>query len=353
MTAQYPLRPNVPEELRALFRAEELEHIGVVDLTPASEEEREYRAWLANGYHGSMSFMERHASLKFRPDTILTGARSAIFVALSYYQQETDSEPDVPTGRIARYAWGRDYHKELGKRLKRVAHALERRYPGERFRAFTDATPLAERYYAERAGIGFTGRNTLLINSEFGSWFFLGEILSTRRFDAGGPAEFQHGACPHSCRRCIDACPTGALLAPYRIDASRCISYLTIEHPGSIPYEYREAIGAWLFGCDRCQEVCPLNGRVKPTQVERFLKPIAGGRVLLEEILHITDDDAFVKRFAGSPLMRAGRRRMVRNALVVAANINARTLLPIIETLVTSSDPLIAEHARWALDHMR
>lgn len=339
--------PEVPEELRELFETEGLSLMGVADAVVNEAGEAEYREWIHRNYHGSMEYMERHAAAKFRPEELLSGCASILVVGLNYYQDP----PETPRsdGRIARYAWGRDYHKVLGKRLRRIRRRLEERYPGERFRNFTDATPLAERFYAERAGIGFQGRNTLLISSQYGSWFLIGEILSTRAFPPSGTPDGRHGACPASCRKCLEVCPTGALYAPHRIDASLCISYLTIEHKGSIPEELRPRIGNWLFGCDLCQEVCPLNVRRQITSEEDFLQIRAGATRELKEILAIESDEEFTSRFAGSPLMRAGRISLIRNASIVAANNGETSLLPRLRELADDPDPIISEHAGWAV----
>lgn len=339
--------PEVPEELKRLFGSEGLALLGVADAVVNEEGEREYADWIDRNFHGSMEYLERHRHAKFRPSELLNGCRSILVVGLNYYQPA--GTPGAGQGRVARYAWGRDYHKVLGKRLLRIRRRLEELYPGERFRNFTDATPLAERYYAQAAGIGFQGRNTLLISTQYGSWFLLGEILSTRHFPPSAPVEGRHGACPTSCRRCIDVCPTGALYAPHRIDASRCISYLTIEHKGSIPEALRPRIGNWLFGCDLCQEVCPLNVRRQVTAVEDFRSLNAGSTVELEEILSIETDEAFTQRFAGSPLMRAGRTGLIRNASIVAANNRERSLLPRLRELAADGDAIIREHAGWAV----
>lgn len=356
MIAQRPWYPEIDPVLEAELAAEGVRLFGCVEADGFRREDREleaeYQRWIAAGYHGSMAFLEQHGTMKYRADNILPGCRSIVFVGLNYYQRRPDPSPR-PSGRVARYAWGRDYHKELGNRLRRVARRLGDRFPEDRFRPFTDSTPLAERAYAERAGVGFTGRHTLLINGAYGSWFVVGEILSTRRFAPSEQPQGRHGACPRTCRRCIDVCPTGALLGPHRIDASRCISYLTIEHAGSIPEELRPLIGEWLFGCDLCQEVCPLNVRAQETDVSGFTAPIAGSDVDLAEVLEIRTDEDFVARFAGSPLMRARRRKLVRNACIVAANIGARELLPRIDGLVDDEDPIVREHARWAAGRLR
>lgn len=387
MLAQEPFFPDVPADLRALFEGEGISLIGIADADVAPAEEERYRNWIDSGRHGEMGYLRDHAPMKYRPDRILTGCRSILSVALNYYQpadwrvgtltreiaptgrnprDETRASgavrgaavaegtqgtpPPVPLrGRVARYAWGRDYHRVLGKRLSRVVKELRRRYLGAEFRSFTDATPLSERHYGESGGIGFTGRNTLLISGQYGSWFFVGEILSTIAFAASRLSSGRHGACPISCRRCIDVCPTGALEGPHRIDARRCISYLTIEHSGSIPEELRPQMGDWIFGCDLCQEVCPLNVRARVTEVSDFVKLRAGSAPDLEEIMNIETREQFVSRFAGTPLMRPGRIGMIRNACVAAGNVGDRRLMPTLRRLSRDESPIIREHAQWAV----
>jgi epoxyqueuosine reductase len=248
-------------------------------------------------------------------------------------------------GRVAMYAWGRDYHKVLGRRLRNAELELRRCFPDGDFRRFTDATPLAERHYAQAGGVGRTGRNTLTLSRHYGSWMFLGEILSTVAFPPDEPPSRPASPCPSGCRRCIDACPTGALYGPHRIDASRCISYLTIEHDGPISGELAPLMGTWVFGCDCCQEVCPLNVSAKPTGVADFRAHRAGPSVSIRELLALRDHDDMVRRFAGSPLMRAGRRGLVRNALVAAANAGLRELLPAVQALAKDGDPVVARQA--------
>ncbi|HUX21056.1 MAG TPA: tRNA epoxyqueuosine(34) reductase QueG [Spirochaetia bacterium] len=351
MIAREPFFPQIDNDVRELFANEGLELVGVADALPSKEARLQFEAWVASGYAGSMDYLSRHARMKYDPEKLLPGVRSILFAAINYFQRP-DKQAEVTQGRIARYAWGRDYHKALGGRLRRIVGALCAAYPTETFRSFTDSTPLGERFYAERAGIGFTGRNTLLISSQFGSWFLLGEILSTRRFEPSGPVDGRHGACPGNCRRCLDICPTGALIAAGRIDASRCISYLTIEHRGSIPEELRPKMGNWLFGCDLCQEVCPLNLRERGTDVKDFIQVKAGATQELAAILSIPTDEEFTRRYAGSPLMRAGRSGLVRNACIVAANNGAVGLLRLLRTLIDDADDVIAEHALWAVDRL-
>lgn len=367
MLAQNPYFPDVPADLRSLFEDEGVSLIGISDATPAPSEEARYARWIERGRNGQMRYLRDHAPMKFRPDAILPGCRSILSVAFNYYQpadwphgrlvrgiaaaagNDAVGAAIAPRGRVARYAWGRDYHRALGNRLSRVAKKLRRRHPEGEFRSFTDATPLSERYYGEIGGIGFTGRNTLLISGQYGSWFFVGEILSTIEFPASRPPSDRHGTCPRSCRRCIDVCPTGALEGSNKIDARTCISYLTIEHTGSIPLELRPRMGDWIFGCDLCQEVCPLNVRARVTDVADFTACRAGSAPELEAIMNIDSREEFLSRYAGTPLMRPGRVGMIRNACVAAGNLGDRRLVPTLRRLANDDSPIIREHARWAL----
>ena len=253
-------------------------------------------------------------------------------------------------GRVAQYAWGRDYHKLLRARLRSLVRRLAERYPGEQFRTGVDATPLLESHHAVAAGIGFRGKHTLAINGEQGSWFFIGEVLTTLAI-APTPAR-SHKRCGSGCTYCIDVCPTDAIVAPYQLDARRCISYLTIEHRGPVAEELRPAIGDWLFGCDLCQEVCPWTVRAGATAEPDLLHWRAGDALELAPLLELRTHDDLVARFAGSPLMRAGRDRLVRNACTVAGNRGAVELLPQLRRLTRDPDRGVAEHARWAVQRI-
>lgn len=322
--------------------------------------EEMYARWLDEGNHGTMTFLQRHREMKFDPERILPGCRSVILAALPYYQEASWGKGRMlgpRGGRISRYAWGRDYHKVLKTRLNTLKTSLGQDFPGEEFLPFTDAGPLHERFFAQSAGIGFTGRHTLLITHEQGSWVFLGGLLTTLALEARGhhqipenPGSSAQGVCPSSCRRCIQVCPTGALTAPFRIDASRCISYLTIEHRGLIPEDLRSLMGDWVFGCDLCQEVCPLNLKAQQTGVEDFLTIRAQGTQDLGELLSMRSHEDFVRRFAGTPVMRARREGMVRNACIAGANRGEKTLIPILrEVIREDSDAAVRETARWAV----
>jgi epoxyqueuosine reductase len=343
--------PRAPtrELLEQVLASAGFDLVAVADAALSLPQEAEYRRWIALGCHGTMDYLRRHAALKYRPQALLQDCRSVIVVGLGYYQTLPADAAPRTDGRVAMYAWGRDYHKVLGRRLRTAAQELQRRFPSAGFRGFTDATPLAERRYAAAAGVGRTGRNTLIISRRYGSWVFLGEILSTVAFPPDEPARRPASPCPSGCRRCIDACPTGALFAPHRIDASRCISYLTIEHEGPISSELAPLMESWVFGCDRCQDVCPLNVAAAQTNVPDFQTHRAGPTVSIRELLELRKHEDTVHRFAGSPLMRAGRRGLVRNALVAAANAGLQELRPQVLALTEDADPTVARQATQAL----
>ena len=308
--------------------------VGFARADPLPAEQEQYAEWIRRRYHGGMKYLETHAKSKFNPTDLLRGAKSVIMVGMNYHQTspaDTVSAYTKDRGRVAKYAWGRDYHKVVGGRLKRAVKDLESVYPEESFRSFVDILPIAERLYAARSGIGFLGRNTLLITRKYGSWVFLGGILTTLELLETAPEPEVAGMrCPSGCTRCIDACPTDALYEPHRIDASKCISYLTIERKGSDSTEAeRESethSGEWLFGCDVCQQVCPFNLKPEDTGESDFTDWIAGPRISIDEIENSTASrELFVDRFAGSPVMRAGPGGMRRNARVVARNFQSKS----------------------------
>jgi len=279
----------------------------------------ELRDWLAAGKHGEMHYLEKYMDQRLDPRNMLPGAAAVICVADRYDNGWTD-DPNAsnrPVGRIARYARGRDYHKVMKKRLHQLCDELNTHYPDHEFRACVDTAPVLEREHAQRAGLGAVGKHTLLIEHGVGSYLLLGEILTTLAIEPTQPAE--PDPCG-SCTRCIDACPTDAI-TPWSVDATKCISYLTIEHRSAIDQQYHEAIGDWIFGCDICQEVCPHN---QPTQRAQAA-PIHDAYehnlsdLNLLEVLDWSDADRR-HAFAGSAMKRAKLNMIKRNALIVAGN---------------------------------
>ncbi len=345
MKPQEDIGPPVDAALDLAFREEGLVVLGISSTNTDPQAESRYKDWCARGELGDMQWLERHADRKYHPERIISGCQSILITGLPYAQAGAAGPGE---GRVARYAWGRDYHKVLGKRLQRIAKALRCQYPDDDFRGYTDAVALDERHFAEGCGAGFLGRNTLLIHRLLGSWFVIGEILTTHAFAATSRPEGVHGACPAGCRKCMQTCPTGALYASGRMDARRCISYLTIEHKGSIPVELRSKIGDWVFGCDCCQEVCPFQVRAQATREKDFVVWRAGPGIALARLLQM-DADAFFRAFAGSPVMRAGLRGMQRNACVAAGNVRDADSYAHLQRLAAGSDALLREHALWAL----
>ncbi len=307
--------------------------------------------WLAAGFHGSMDWMESRADVRRGPQALWPEARSVIALGMSY-APATDPlalAEDPARARISVYAQGGDYHDTVKKALKALARFLveEGRKAGlgnTALKVFVDTAPVMEKPLGEAAGIGWQGKHTNLVSREHGSWLFLGAIYSEIAF----PPDLPHADRCGSCHACQDACPTQAFPAPYRLDARRCISYLTIEHKGPIPAEFRKAIGNRIYGCDDCLAVCPWN-RFADTAARHkaFLPRAELAAPQLGELLAL-DDAGFRALFSGSPIKRIGRHRFIRNCLIAAGNSGDRALLPTVNVLCADPDPVVAEAARWA-----
>ncbi|MBN2425118.1 MAG: tRNA epoxyqueuosine(34) reductase QueG [Calditrichaceae bacterium] len=267
--------------------------------------------WLKAGKHGSMSWMKNHVEARLDIKRFLPEARSVVMAAQNYYTDHTQSE-DPSKGKISRYAWGRDYHKIIRKKLKIILLEMKQLYPGIEGKVFVDTAPVQEKLWAAQAGIGWLGKNTNIISRAYGSWIFLGGLALTIELEYDQPATDFCG----KCHACIDACPTGAL-RPYSIDASRCISYLTIENKDDeIPVEFQDKLQNWIFGCDICQEVCPWNRKAVPTDEIRYHPDPAHIAPDLEEMTRLSEED-FKKQFAGSPVLRAKHKYFIRNVKTV------------------------------------
>ncbi len=321
--------------------------VGVTGAEPLEEGGERLREWQEAGMAADMGYMQRPVGLLSNPKKLQKSARSVVSLGVSYYPGEHPENPGG--GRVARYAWGRDYHEIIKERLYRLRRELEQEL-GTRIkaRAFTDAVPLLERSAAQKAGLGFFGRNSCLINGEIGSYFFIADLIVDLHLPPDPPGT---GTCGR-CTRCMDRCPTGAIQAPGVVDARRCISYLTIENRGEIPRHLRPLVGDWAFGCDICQEVCPYN----KTKASRSPWPEfgaasgAGPYLEIEEVLEIRTDEEFEKRFAGTPLTRPGREGLLRNCCVSAGNLGLRELVPALaRCLREDPSPLVRGHAAWAL----
>jgi epoxyqueuosine reductase len=310
------------------------------------------RNWLEAGRHGTMGWMESRADQRASAQALWPSAKSAIALAMSY-APATDPlalAARGELGRISVYAQGGDYHKTVKKALKALARFIVARAPSE-LKVFVDTAPVMEKPIAQAAGIGWQGKHTNLVSREHGSWLFLGVILTSLELEPDAPAA--EGVHCGTCRRCLDACPTNAFDGPHRIDARKCISYLTIEHDGPIPEEYRGAMGNRIYGCDDCLAVCPWNRFADAAAANRAFLPRAELVAPRLADLLALDDVAFRDMFAGSPIKRIGLNRMIRNCLIAAGNSGDLTLAKAVRPYLGNPDPVIAEAARWALAQLR
>ena len=301
-------------------------------------------SWLAAGYAGEMEYLSRRAAAYENPRSVLDGARSLLMLAVDY--RTADSAPPAKgQGRVARYAVGRDYHDVLRERLNRLAEHVRELSPGAVARGVVDSAPILEREFAGLAGLGWIGKNTMLINKQAGSWFFLAALATDATLEYDAPHAANHCG---TCRACLDACPTGAFVEPYVLDARKCVSYLTIELKGTVPRDLREGVGAWVFGCDVCQEVCPWNHDA-PLSVDLDLAPRGDrGALDLAELFSL-DGAAFRARFRDTPLWRPRRRGMLRNAALVLGNQRAAECVPALVLGLNDGEPLVRGAAAWAL----
>ncbi|MGA3284435.1 MAG: tRNA epoxyqueuosine(34) reductase QueG [Verrucomicrobiota bacterium] len=324
---------------------------------PASAEK--FQHWLAGKQHGEMTWLERTGPKRVGPQKVLPGAKNIICLAASYREVRSakcevrnpppsilNSQP--PTGLIARYARFDDYHNVLGERLKKLTATVNQLGgDGTRSLWYVDTGPLLERDFAQRAGLGFIGKHTNVINRKLGNWIFLAEIITTLELKPDTPEKNRCGKCV----RCITACPTNAINAPFQLDARRCISYLTIELKGSIPVELRPAIGNRIFGCDDCLAVCPWNRFAHDGKMMKaHARPELAAPDLIELLQH--DEAGFKSRFVGTPILRIKRRGLLRNVCVALGNVGDTSALPVLKKAAEDSEPLIAEHARWAMERI-
>jgi epoxyqueuosine reductase len=304
------------------------------------------RQWLDEGCHGSMIWMEERAHHRVSPQALWPDVRSVIALGMSYAPavDPLALAAEGAHGRISVYAQGGDYHDVVKRALKALGRWLVQEATGD-IKVFVDTAPVMEKPLAEAAGIGWQGKHTNLVSRAHGNWLFLGAIYTTLSFEADEGARTTCG----SCDACQRACPTDAFPAPYRLDARRCISYLTIEHKGPIPHEFRQAIGNRIYGCDDCLAVCPWNKFAQSAAANRAFRPRA--ELVAPELADLLalDDAGFREVFAGSPIKRIGRDRMVRNCLIAAGNSGDQRLVEPVRRLLDDPDPVVAEAAGWAL----
>jgi epoxyqueuosine reductase len=320
-----------------------------IGITPADPLEAAdfYVRWLALGCAGEMTYLERNREKRADPAQLVPGARSVICLGMDYYQ-ETPEKSDCLAGRISCYARGDDYHDLIKKRLFALWEFIQQEAGREvNGRVYVDTAPVLERELANRAGLGWWGKNTCLINKKKGSFFFLAEVILDLDLDYDQPATDHCG----SCTRCLDVCPTGALPEPYLLDARRCISYLTIELKGAIPRDLRPGIGDWIFGCDICQDVCPWNRKAAPATEPAFQGRSGLTNPSLSELLAM-DRDGFNAHFRRHPAKRAKRRGLLRNAAVALGNSGDPAAVPPLVAALRDEEPLVRAHAAWGLGQL-
>jgi epoxyqueuosine reductase len=338
--------------------------IGIAPAAPADSFDR-LQDWLAQGFAGEMAYMHQHEAARSTPTSILPAVRSVVMVGMNYtasrasqasrvrkHPEEKPEEkapgayaPGSLSGRIARYAQGTDYHDVLRDKLNRLLVWLQQEVPDCQGRGVVDTAPLLERDFARRAGLGWFGKNTMLLNKRQGSYFFLGALLLDLDLPADTPHETSHCG---TCTACLDACPTQAFVSPGVLDSRRCISYLTIELRGPIPEELREPTGDWLFGCDVCQEVCPWNRKAPGTHEPAFQPRPELEAIDPIELLSLSEAE-FRQRFRGTALLRTKRRGLLRNVAIVLGNSGNPAALAALRRALTDVEPLIREAAAWAI----
>jgi epoxyqueuosine reductase len=335
-----PTSQSLPSatSIKSRARALGFDACGITTADPSRHADY-YREWSASGKGGEMQWLARDPDRRSDPRAVLPGARSLIVAGLNYWQPQPPGR-----GRTARYALGEDYHEILLEKLETLAREI--RSSGANARVYVDTGPVLEKPLAERAGLGWQGKSTMLIHPQLGPWLLLGEIITTLELEPDAPGRDHCG----SCERCISACPTGAITAPYQLDARRCIAYLTIELKGSIPEELRPLIGDRVYGCDECLDVCPWNRFAQTTREARFAAAPASAPDTdrLRDLLEITPAE-FKRRFARSPILRVKRRGLLRNVCVVLGNIGTAADLAALRRAASHDEPLVREHAAWAV----
>jgi epoxyqueuosine reductase len=319
--------------------------VAIAKAAPLERDRAALSGWLRGDRHATMAWMARDPDKRADPEAMLPGCKSVIAVGVNYWPGEAEADARPGTARVARYARGRDYHKVMGRKLKELAGWLMNESSATS-RTFVDTGPVLERAWAERAGLGWIGKNANLLTRDLGSWILLGEVLTCAALEPdAGPHEDFCG----TCTACLDACPTRAITAPGVVDSNACISYWTIEHRGEIPEARRPDLADWIFGCDVCQDVCPWNASfAQPARDDPFTRREDLRGLDPAEILGL-DETAFRARYSGTSLMRARFDGMRRNACVVLGNTGDSDSLPALRAAADDADPMLREHARWAI----
>jgi epoxyqueuosine reductase len=335
-------------EIKHLGQTLGFQQIGISDLD-LSEATMHLQHWLEWGYHGEMNYMARNVELRHQPERLVPGTLRVISARMDYLPRAADAEAvmnNPELGFISRYALGRDYHKLMRKRLQQLAEQIQRRITQHHYRVFTDSAPVLEKALAQKAGLGWIGKHTNLLDRNAGSWFFLGEIYTNLPLPVDQAPEEHCG----TCTACIDICPTRAIIAPYQLDAQRCISYLTIELHGSIPVEFRSLLGNRIYGCDDCQLVCPWNRFAKLTQENDYLPRHGLDTPTLLELFKWSEEE-FNQRLQGSPIRRIGHECWLRNIAVALGNgPKSEAVINALKEKLSHPSALVREHVEWALN---
>lgn len=340
---------NLAESIKTWGRELGFQQIGITDIDLSQYEPR-LQEWLAKGFHGEMDYMQRHGTKRSRPNELLPETIRVISARIDYLPPDTEiinvlNNPSK--AYVSRYALGRDYHKLIRKRLGLLAEKINEHVAGQQYRTFADSAPVMEKPLAEKAGLGWIGKHTNLINSKAGSWFFLGEIFTNIPLPVDAPQTTSHCG---SCTSCIDVCPTKAIVAPYQLDASRCISYLTIELRGSIPVEFRKMIGNRVYGCDDCQLFCPWNKFAKHTGEQEFHPRQQLENADLITVFEWTESE-FLKKTEGSAIRRIGHECWLRNIAVAMGNApKDAAIVAALKEKLDHPSAMVREHVEWALE---
>jgi epoxyqueuosine reductase len=353
----HPDTSQLASRIKSWGRELGFQQVGITD-TQLKSHEKLLKKWLNKGFHGTMDYMERHGTKRSRPDELVPGTVRVISVRMDYMTAEAKPAKELmgspEKALVSRYALGRDYHKVLRARLQKLAKRIEEETGPFGYRVFVDSAPVLEKALAEKAGLGWIGKHSNLLNLGAGSWFFLGEIYTDLPLPLDRPAENHCG----DCVRCIRACPTGAIIGPYQVDARKCISYLTIESKEAMPEDLRPLVGNRIFGCDDCQLVCPWNRFAKNSEEADFLPRNGIDDVTLVELFNWTEEE-FLERTEGSAIRRAGYTGWLRNIAVALGNVdldeaqNPRAVIDALEQRMDHRSGLVKEHVNWALDRLK
>ena len=337
------------KDMQIWARSLGFQQLGVSDIDLSAAEDQ-LQQWLARGFHGEMEFMQRHGSLRTHPEELMPGTIRVITARMDYWPETASDAWQVmgesELGFISRYALGRDYHKLIRKRLLRLSKRIEEAVGVMGYRVFTDSAPVMEKALAQKSGLGWIGKHTNVLNRQNGSYFFLGEIYTDLPLPLTEPVSDHCG----SCTACIDICPTQAIIAPYELDARRCISYLTIELRGSIPVEFRPMMGNRIYGCDDCQLVCPWNKFAQMTTESAYLPREGLDAPQLVDLFAWTESE-FLQRLEGSPIRRIGYECWLRNIAIALGNAKtSQTVLAALKDRIEYPSELVREHVQWALE---